>query len=158
MNLPRGLVLALIAVVTTLASAAPGQLDPSFGTGGIVRTAMGHGSDSGRAVVLQPDGKIVVAGQSHNGVNDDFAVARYHVDGTLDVSFNGTGKVTTAIGASHDQVNALAIDATGRIVVAGFAWNGSNNDFALARYNADGTLDTHLQRHRESLHPHRTKR
>ncbi|HIK09829.1 MAG TPA: DUF4347 domain-containing protein, partial [Oscillatoriaceae cyanobacterium M33_DOE_052] len=118
-----------------------GSLDGSF-SGGRIGTDFAGGTDQGYAMVLQPDGKIVVAGLANNGSNNDFAVARYNSDATLDTSFNTTGKVTTAIGSSNDQGYAIALQSDGKIVVAGSANNGSNNDFALTRYNSDGTLDT----------------
>src|SRR5207247_1649268 len=91
---------------------------------------------------VQQDGKIVVAGYSYNGSNDDFAVARYNTDGTLDTSFDGDGKLTTPFGGSDDIGFAVAIQGDGKIVVVGRTFNGSNWDFAVARYNADGSLDT----------------
>jgi uncharacterized delta-60 repeat protein len=120
-----------------IASAAPGDLDTSFSGDGIVTTAVGAGNDVGNAVAIQSDGKIVVAGTAL-AANNDFAVVRYNTDGTLDTSFSGDGMVTTPIGASSDVGNAVAIQSNGKIVVAG----GTGADFALARYNTDGTLDT----------------
>jgi uncharacterized delta-60 repeat protein len=119
-----------------------GGLDTGFGTGGKVTTAIGAGNDYAYAVAIQVDGKIVVAGSSNNGGNDDFALARYNIDGSLDTGFGTGGKVTTAIGSSTDCANAVAIQGDGKIVVAGKAANGSDGDFALARYNSDGSLDT----------------
>ena len=121
---------------------ADGSLDTGFGTGGKAITPIGSGSDIGRKVAIQSDGKIVVAGCSFNGSNNDFAVVRYTTTGSLDTSFNVTGKVTTPIGNDADSPYGLAIQGDGKIVVAGSSYNGSNNDFALARYNANGTLDT----------------
>ena len=120
----------------------PGDLDTGFGAGGKVTTPIGNGGDRGYAVAEQPDGKIVVAGSSYNGSNRDFAVVRYNADGTLDTDFGTGGKVTTAIGNGDDEAYALAIQDDGKIVVAGEAGNGANRDFAVARYNADGTVDT----------------
>ena len=84
-------------------------------------------------MAIQADGKIVVAG----GSNTDFAVARYNSNGTLDTSFDGDGKLTTDFGG-YDLANTMAIQADGKIVVAG----GSDSNFAVARYNSNGTLDT----------------
>jgi uncharacterized delta-60 repeat protein len=131
-----------------LMAQALGQLDATFGTGGKVITSINTGTDlttgseGGNSVVIQADGKIIVAGTTHNGSNSDFAVLRYNVDGTLDTTLNGTGKVTTAVGLGDDIARAAALQADGKIVVAGWASNGSNNDIALARYKTDGTLDT----------------
>jgi len=113
-----------------------GALDAGFGTGGIVTTPIGTG-DFGTSVALQTDGKIVVGGAS----DGDFALVRYTSSGALDTSFNSTGKVTTPIGSGNDNAQGVVVQGDGKIVVAGFAENGGSDDFALARYNADGTLD-----------------
>src|SRR5437762_2495115 len=62
--------------------------------------------------------------------------------GSLDTGFSFDGKVTTPIGASTDIASGVAVQADGRIVAAGYSWNGSDYDFALARYNPDGSPDT----------------
>ncbi|MFZ5538249.1 MAG: WD40 repeat domain-containing protein [Pseudomonadota bacterium] len=121
---------------------ADGTLDTTFGSGGKVTTAIGAGEDRANALVLAPDGKIVVAGYSYNGTKYDFALVRYNTDGTLDPTFGSGGKVVTAIGTSHDYALALALAPDGKIVVAGYSDNGADADFALARYNANGSLDT----------------
>jgi uncharacterized delta-60 repeat protein len=118
-----------------------GSLDPTFGTGGKVTTAVGPGEDIANAVVIQKDGKVVVAGTSFNGTDDDFALARYNPDGSLDTTFDGDGKVTTPIGSGDDRAYALALQGDGKLVVAGSS-HGANDDFALARYNPDGSPDT----------------
>ena len=119
-----------------------GALDTSFGTAGKVTTAIGSGGDSAFAVALQPDGKIIAAGNCSNGNNDDFCLARYLNNGTIDVSFNGTGTVLTAIGGGTDTARAVALQPDGKIVVAGFCASGVRTDFCLARFQRDGTLDT----------------
>ena len=118
-----------------------GTLDAGFGTGGKVTTAIGSGDDVGSSVAIQADGKIVVAGYSHNGTNKDFAVVRYTSNGTLDFPFGGGGKVTTAIGSSDEEGYSVAVQADGKIVVAGYTNNGTNEDFALVRYTSAGVLD-----------------
>ncbi len=118
-----------------------GTLDGTFGAGGMVFTAVGPGDDYGRAVAIQPDGKILVAGRTFNGVNEDVLVLRYNPNGTLDPSFSGDGVVTTAIGGGDDAAEAIAIGSDGRILVGGSSNNGANLDFALIRYGADGSLD-----------------
>ena len=125
------------------AQAAPGVLDPSFGAGGKVTTAIGAGSDDAEALALQPDGKIVVAGTSSGAFNNlDFAVARYNPNGSLDPTFGAGGKVTTAIGTANDGVRGVVLQPDGKIVAAGFSVGGGSLDFALVRYNANGFLDT----------------
>ena len=118
-----------------------GSLDSSFGTGGKVFTAVGSGNDFAESVAIQSDGKIVVAGYSYNGSNDDFALVRYNTDGSLDTSFDSDGKVTTDVGSGSDVANSVAIQSDGKIVAAGYSF-GNSGDFALVRYNTDGSLDT----------------
>ena len=122
------------------ALAAPGDLDTGFGIGGKVTTDFGPGT--GRSVAVQVDGKIVVAGEARYGDTFEFALVRYHADGSLDTSFNGTGRVITSIGDDYDFGKSVAVQADGKIVVAGSSYNIFSNDFALVRYNADGSLDT----------------
>jgi uncharacterized delta-60 repeat protein len=119
-----------------------GSLDTSFGSGGIVTTAVEAGNDWGRSILVQRDGKIVVGGVASNGGSDDFAIVRYNVDGSLDSSFGLDGTITTAIGTGSDQGWSVKLQPDGKIVVGGFAAIGSGEDFALVRYNADGSLDT----------------
>ena len=123
-----------------------GGLDSTFGSGGIVTTDYnGQGVDSARALVLQPDGKIVAAGSVYLSAKSDFALARYNSNGTLDTTFGAGGIVTTDFGDSEDASDVV-IQPDGKIVAAGSFGDGDpDNDpskFALARYNADGTLDT----------------
>ncbi|HET8677846.1 MAG TPA: BACON domain-containing carbohydrate-binding protein, partial [Blastocatellia bacterium] len=122
-----------------------GTLDASFDGDGKVTTALNTGNDSGAAVAIQGDGRVVVAGTSNPGTNlsfDDFAVVRYNPDGSLDTSFDSDGKVSTPIGAGADRGRALAIQSDSKIVVAGNSNNGTNDDFAVVRYNSNGSLDT----------------
>ena len=118
-----------------------GSLDSSFDGDGIVTTDFGARDDS-VAVAIQSDGKIVVAGSTAPGQGHrQFALTRYHTDGSLDTSFDGDGKLTTDFGASTEAF-ALAIQTDGRILAAGRTSTPSVESFALARYNPDGSLDT----------------
>ena len=108
---------------------ADGSLDPAF-AGGALTTDLG-GSDYARALAIQADGAIVVAGSS----GGNFALARYSANGSLDRSFSGDGLATTDLGGS-DHAQAVAIQG-GEIVVAGVS---DDDKFALARYGADGSL------------------
>ncbi|SJM91828.1 hypothetical protein [Crenothrix polyspora] len=118
-----------------------GSLDKSFSGDGQTTTHLGI-YDYAHAVSVQADKKILVAGTS----DDDFAVVRYNANGSLDTNFSGDGKVTTTLGISvdgsgnpdKDSGNALAVQADGKILVAG----SSNGNFAVVRYNTNGTLDT----------------
>ena len=118
---------------------AAGDLDPTFGDGGKVVT--GGGLVNATSTVVQPDGKVLVAGGARGGaLGWQFAVVRYNVDGNLDASFGAGGRVTTNIGG--DGAWAVALRPDGRIVVAGT--NGSKSEpdgFSLAQYNSDGSLD-----------------
>ena len=116
-----------------------GSVDAGFGTRGRVENAFG-GNDFGYAAAVDPtDGDIVVFAQTSGG--SDFV--RYRPDGTLDTSFgSGTGRVAFDYAVGTNQYN-LTIDGSGRILVAGTVSNGgTGQDFAVARYNADGSLDT----------------
>ena len=136
----------MVFVVAPFASAAPGSLDTTFGTGGTVTTDFG-GIDVGRAVVLLLDGRIVVAGDGASSydaegrvVNTDFAVARYSPSGSLDMTnFGINGKVVTDFGGI-DRAWGAALIAPNKIVVVG--QGGIGDDFALARYGSSGGLDT----------------
>jgi len=119
-----------------------GTLDGGFGTGGIVTTAVGSSDNPGNGVAIQSDGKIVVVGYAHIGLTDDFMIVRYTDVGALDAGFGASGIVTTPIGSVGDVANSVAIQADGKIVAAGYTFNGTNDDFAVVRYNSDGTLDT----------------
>lgn len=134
----------LIAVLF-MAGSAPaaeiGRLDVSFGEDGRVVTAPGVFEDQAYAVLVQPDGRILAAGSSSNGVNLDFALVRYTADGELDPAFNINGLVTTQVGADDDEIAAIALQEDGYIVAAGYAMVNGNRDFALARYAPDGQLD-----------------
>ena len=119
-----------------------GSLDTSFSGDGMLTTAIGASAEVGHNVTVQPDDKILVAGFSHNGVDADFALVRYNTDGTLDTSFSGDGMLTTDFGSGLDSGYDVTVQPDGKILVSGFSSNGSNYDFAVVRYNADGTLDT----------------
>jgi len=123
---------------------ADGSLDPTFGTGGIVKTDIGPRHDQGLALALQADGRIVLGGvaTAAGGRRDDFALARYNTNGTLDTSFGNDGIVTTALGTTSTVGLSIGVQPDGKIVLAGYAANPPiPANFALARFNTDGTLD-----------------
>ena len=116
-----------------------GALDTTFGGDGIVETSITDGVDIARAIIIQGDGRILVAGTA----GGDFAVARYTDSGVLDDTFSGDGIVTTDFFGSSDEGHAIAVDrVNGDIVVAGFADIGHSDEFAVARYDSFGTLDS----------------
>lgn len=125
-----------------------GSLDTSFGTGGKVFTDFSGYSDQAKAVVIDANNNIVVAGHMHVDSTLDsirFALVRYTENGQLDTSFGSAGKVTAGVIGyrSFFDGHCLAIQSDGRIVASGKVEMGSTNngDFAVARFNTDGTLD-----------------
>jgi uncharacterized delta-60 repeat protein len=129
-----------------------GGPDATFnGTGERVLTFMtANDTSQANAVAVQPDGKILAAGRVQTTViaNSLFAVARFNADGSLDPSFNGAGKVTIDFGfaGGNGQATGVALQADGKIIVSGFGNMASSgqrdDDFAVARLNGDGSLDT----------------
>lgn len=130
---------------------ADGMLDPTFGGDGIVATDFGrNGGEAALGVAVQVDGKILAVGYAgarrynslSSGRNPRIALARYDPDGMLDASFGGDGKVTTDLFSGprrHIEAgNGLAIQADGRIIVAGQAGAAGA---ALVRYRSNGALD-----------------
>lgn len=122
---------------------ADGTPDTSFGSGGLATATISqYGNDEGRGLALQPDGKIVVVGWTdRDSERGDAAIARFNADGTIDTSFShGVGLVN--MGGGHAYADAVAIQGSGKIVLAGVRDTQSGYHFALARRNSDGTTDT----------------
>jgi len=130
-----------------VAQAAAGDLDPTFGVGGMLMTDINRSTDIANAVAVQADGKLVVVGQAykHNDYSgEDFVVTRYNTDGTLDTTFGRGGKVRTDFPGLAAVPSAVVIQPDGKIVVAGgafplFTFAGN---FEVVRYNSNGSLDT----------------
>jgi uncharacterized delta-60 repeat protein len=141
------IIASLIITTAVFGQTASSNLDPTFGSAGTVRTDFSGNIDQANAVAIQADGKIVAAGSSFSSSKtvEDFIVARYNVNGTLDKRFGNNGKITTDFFRNVDSIEALAIQPDGKIVVAGFAQlagsGGTPRVFALARYTSDGRLD-----------------
>ena len=123
-------------------------LDETFGDKGRVVTDLNGRADEVHAVVVQPDGKIVAAGETYVFPQDSprFALARYNADGSLDEAFGDAGHIIT--GMTDDEWDAsvayaLAVQPDGKLLVAGTSYSpdDGHNVFALARFNADGTFD-----------------
>lgn len=123
---------------------AAGDLDPTFGDGGIAIEETDFGtSDQAEAVAVQSDGKIVVAGFNSFGLDATFGVYRFNTDGTLDSSFGDNGQAFTDISPALDEAAAMVIQRDGKIVLGGFTDSADTKlDFALVRYNTDGSLDS----------------
>ena len=125
-----------------------GRLDTRFGADGdqdgtpdgVVSLDLGESSDEGRAVVIQPDGKIVIGGNS-KATSSNLIVARLHANGSLDKSFgadggqDGTpdGVVQVSLGQGDDVVKAIALQANGKIILVGDLVNGASSDAFVAR-------------------------
>jgi uncharacterized delta-60 repeat protein len=117
-----------------------GSLDATFGTGGKVATDFASEGDEAFSVTLQADGKIVVVGATTTTMG---LLVRYNADGSLDTSFGIGGEVTTDAASSVERPETVKIQSDGKIVVAGYSFaGGANADFAIARFNSDGSLDT----------------
>lgn len=133
------------ALMREQAGAQPGDLDPTFGTGGKVITPVSvvNGVDGGNAMAIQSDGKIVVAGVARSRTTDyDYALARYNVDGSLDVSFGSGGKVISPIADGSgisESIFDIAIQPDGKIIAVGSS--STQTDFVTVRYNSDGSFD-----------------
>ena len=144
---------AALLPVTSAVAQSPDSLDPTFSTDGIVTTGFGSGvQDVGLAMARQADGKLVLAGSTGGtgvfGSGGDFGLVRYNTDGSLDTGFDGDGKVTASFVADpgeDDEAWAVAVGSDGKIVAAGVADEGVGagfRNFAVARFNSDGSLDT----------------
>jgi uncharacterized delta-60 repeat protein len=122
---------------------ANGSLDTTFGTGGHVITDFFGSADVAYAVAVQPDGLITVAGYAIPALGaQDFAIARYNPDGSLDTTFGNGGRVTTDCFYGTDMAGSIALVDGGKILLGGLAANPSEAFFVVARYNSNGSLDT----------------
>lgn len=131
---------------------ADGSLDTSFGNNGVVETDVADADILSSVLILPPGdpnaGKILVGGTSGDAPPLTFALARYCADGQLDdgvncgtSAFGNAGIATTDFGGDESRIQGLALQADGKIVAAGFSNGEGTFDFAMARYNPDGSLD-----------------
>jgi uncharacterized delta-60 repeat protein len=139
-------IIMTLFVSMQMAQATDGDLDPTFGTGGMVMTDLNHSTDLANAVAVQSDGKLVVVGQTYKNNDfstEDFAVARYNTDGTLDTTFGRGGKARTDFPGLAAVPSAVVIQPDGKIVVAGGAFPLFTflGNFEVVRYNPNGSLD-----------------
>src|SRR5262245_57018123 len=120
-----------------------GAVDQTFAASGVAFTDVGPLNDSGRALAVQTDGRIVVVGKAEQPFGGDFALARYNADGSLDSSFGTGGMVTTDFALRDDGATCVALQSDSKVVVAGYTQEADGSyDFAVVRYNTDGSLDT----------------
>ncbi|HEV7643971.1 MAG TPA: hypothetical protein VGO50_08535 [Pyrinomonadaceae bacterium] len=117
-----------------------GTRDTSFDTDGYTITTLLDWNSSVTGLQVQPDGKMIVAGRTKTGSN--FGMMRFNIDGSVDTSFGTGGLATTIIGTGTSNIAAIELLPDGRILAGGTASNSGTTDFALARYNTDGSLDT----------------
>lgn len=149
----RILFVYLFGMINILQGQNPSNLDTSFGTGGKVFTDFNSGSEVGNALLLQPDGKILLAGTglaiSANAY--DFCIARYNSNGTLDTSFGNNGKANFEItnynnSYKRDYATGIALQTDGKIIMGGYCpdanFSSADNEFAVIRLTANGVLDT----------------
>jgi len=120
-----------------------GSPDTSFNHTGVVTTTGGENFGSGNAMLLQQDGKIIIAGATfgtHPG--DDFAFLRYDIDGTPDRSFGDTGIVDIDFNGNDNEITCICQLPGGKIVAAGFSVITTNENFALASIDSNGNIDS----------------
>jgi uncharacterized delta-60 repeat protein len=124
---------------------ADGAVDSAYGTNGIQRTRINTFDDYVTDAVMQSDGKVLATlytwTGSGLGATLDFGLARFTDTGVLDTTFNGAGYLTTALGSGDDTARFLELLPDGKLLVAGASVQGAASDFALVRFNADGTRD-----------------
>lgn len=133
----------VVLFVFTTAVAQPGALDSDFSADGKLLDSFDTGSDKGVGVFVQPDGKILVGGRADYLGDVDFFVIRYNSDGSLDNTFNTSGKSTANFGAQYDDyANAMVLEDDGKITLAGHTnLGGSGTSVCLTRFLPDGTVD-----------------
>ncbi len=123
-----------------------GNLDNSFGANGKVMTDFTNTKDLSTSLALQPDGKIIAVGQTWVGMTMDVALVRYNKDGSLENRFGTGGKCSSPSGGSSDLALDVALQADGKIIVVGHTRIDTNWNFAISRYNQDGSLDVSFGR------------
>jgi len=135
----RTICLFFLITAFTAINAQNGILDPSFGINGIVVIDVDNSNNASKAIAIQPDGKILIAGYSTTSINL-FNVVRLNGDGSLDNSFGSNGVVSTTL-ASTSIASSIALQDDGKIIAGGHSWGGDYNEFTLIRYNSNGSLD-----------------
>jgi len=136
---------ALLALAMSVAVCAtpgqPGTIDTTFNGTGQVVTHITGAANLANAAALQPDGKIVLGGICQTGGFTNLCAVRYNIDGSLDTSFGGTGKIVSIVAAS-DNVTSVAVQRDGKLLFAGSCQRSVGIGFCARRFNADGSPDT----------------
>lgn len=120
---------------------ADGTPDNTFGTGGLVTTDIDGNWDNAYAIAIQDDGKILLAGEAYTGGKRNVGIVRYNPDGSCDCSFGSTGFAIVSIGCVTDRTRAIALQADGKILAAGWMNDGLDDQLFIIRFNTDGSTD-----------------
>jgi len=113
-----------------------GTLDTTFGINGIVITQIGNNTDGANDIIIEPTGRLLIAGTTRNSSNqNNILLANFNPDGSLNTSFGTNGIVTSQIGSTHCDANTVKLLLDGKIIIGGRVYNGIDNDFLIARYN-----------------------
>jgi uncharacterized delta-60 repeat protein len=122
---------------------ADGSHDQTFDEDGTVNINFPASYTQANAMAVQPDDKIIITGYASNPSNlIRLAIARLQADGNLDASFGDQGKILDNFKRSQTEFRSSVIQDDGKLVAAGLVWNGTNNDFVVARYNVNGKPDS----------------
>jgi len=142
---------------TILARYGPdGSLDDTFDGDGKILHSFSPGSDYANALMIQPDGKIIIAGVNDVGgpSGQDFMLARFDTDGGLDTTFGTNGLFTAPIGSGNDIINDALLLSSGKIIAVGNTHNGSYNDWAIARFvESDNSVNLPVQYYSQNSDP-----
>ncbi len=134
--------LLLFLATFMIANSQSGVLDTSFGNDGFVTTVISGTYNAANSTVVQPDGKIIVVGQAGEPATYKATAARYNTDGSLDTSFGNAGKLLIPIGNAKSYATDVALQADGKIIIAGYTFDNIITQGAILRLNEDGSFDT----------------
>jgi uncharacterized delta-60 repeat protein len=119
-----------------------GTLDSTFDFDGKVTTSVTNIEDRIFSLAIQTDDKIIAGGSSKSGAYNDFTLAKYTTNGSLDSTFGTNGLVITSLSSTGDsKIWSIDLQKDGKIIAAGETFNGTDKDFAIVRYNNNGSLD-----------------
>jgi uncharacterized delta-60 repeat protein len=136
------ILLVILTLHASVSFSQPGALDLTFGNGGKTSLDFLGNNDEARDVLIQPDGKILVAGTCNINFENRFAVVRYTSNGTLDDTFDGDGKAEIQFGSTPLTFGScMALQPDGKILLGGSSFVDNRWKIALARLNTDGSLD-----------------
>lgn len=133
--------LSLVPAFDAVRYTTGGERDPTFHDDGIVRVDVSPGSDKAFGLALQPNGKLVLAGAAAAGGRDEWGLVRLGQRGRLDPTFGIGGKVVTSFGPGYDEADAVAVQANGKLVVAGRIRPGTKDDIGIVRFKPGGRHD-----------------